>query len=66
MLTPHELARQLAVEPIERWGDWVILLLQALEMETMDIDEEHPLAVELLVFEKLRDALTDRLDNHQW
>lgn len=49
------------------WAPWLILLAQSLETEAMqrNLDPDHPTGVEL-VFERLQNALADRLKNHRW
>jgi hypothetical protein len=49
------------------WSAWLVLLLEALEAEAYkrNLDADHPAAVELTL-ERMRDALTDRLNSGRW
>lgn len=45
-----------------KWADWLVYLAECLGHEAMDVGLESPGAIEL-AFERLKDALADRLIN---
>ena len=61
--TSRDLA-QIVPDPI-LWDECIIYLLQALELQAMELDTEHPEAIEL-TFENIRDSLAGRLQEGQW
>ena len=67
-LTAH-FASTLALKESDprRWAMWLIYLAECLEAEAcaQKLDPAHPAGVEL-GFERLRDALNDRLAERRW
>jgi hypothetical protein len=61
--TAHDLV-QAEPDPA-KWADWFIYLAKCLECETTKIGLERPDEIEL-AFERLKDALADRLRDGRW
>ena len=54
-----------ALPEIDKWGGWVAYLLEALEVEAMDLDPDHPAQFEALLSD-LAGAIADRLKMGRW
>jgi len=47
------------------WDEWIAYFLEALELQAMELDAEHPEAIEV-AFENIKESLIGRLQEGRW